>query len=105
LKNASPFAAAHLLEIENILVKGHRLLDIIHLDRDMIASKDLHAHISAYLKKQAVPSVFFVVTCALRISGGSAHPSCHSERSEESQIFCFQALTQAIIRDVSLLSK
>src|SRR6266850_4480001 len=29
-------AAAHLFEIENILVKGHSLLDIIHLDRDMI---------------------------------------------------------------------
>ena len=40
-------AAAHLLEIENIPVKGHRLLNVIHLDRDMIASIDLHAHISA----------------------------------------------------------
>jgi hypothetical protein len=40
-------AAAHLFEIENILVKGHRLLNVIHLDRDMIASIDLHAHMSA----------------------------------------------------------
>ena len=39
-------AAAHLFEIENILVKGHRLLNVIHLDRDMIASIDLHAHMS-----------------------------------------------------------
>ena len=39
-------SAAHLFEIENILVKGHRLLDVIHLDGDMIASVDLHAHIS-----------------------------------------------------------
>jgi hypothetical protein len=40
-------AAAHLLEIKNILVKGQCLLNIIHLDRDMIASIDLHAHMSA----------------------------------------------------------
>jgi hypothetical protein len=40
-------AATHLFEIENILVKGHRLLNIIHLDGDMIASIDLHAHMSA----------------------------------------------------------
>jgi hypothetical protein len=40
-------AAVHLFEIENILVKGHRLLNVIHFDRDMIASIDLHAHMSA----------------------------------------------------------
>jgi hypothetical protein len=38
--------AAHLLEIENVLIKCHRLLNVIHLDRDMIASIDLHAHMS-----------------------------------------------------------
>jgi hypothetical protein len=37
----------HLFEIENILVKSHRLLNVIHLDRDMIAPVDLHAHMSA----------------------------------------------------------
>jgi len=42
-------AATHLFEIENILVKGHRLLNVIHLDRDMIASIDLHAHMSVSL--------------------------------------------------------
>jgi len=40
-------AAAHLFEIENIFVKGRRLLDVINLDRDMIASIHLHAHLSA----------------------------------------------------------
>ena len=40
-------AATHLFEIENILIKGHRLLQILHLDRDMIASIDLHTHMSA----------------------------------------------------------
>jgi hypothetical protein len=40
-------SAAHLFEIENILVKGHRLLNVIHLDRDMVASINLHAHMSA----------------------------------------------------------
>jgi len=40
-------ATAHLFEIENVFVKRHRLLDIIHFDRDMIASINLHAHIAA----------------------------------------------------------
>jgi hypothetical protein len=40
-------AATHLFEIEDILVKGHRLLNVIHLDRNMIASINLHAHMSA----------------------------------------------------------
>src|SRR5262249_20996867 len=41
------FAATHLFEIENILVKRHRLLDVIDFDGYMIASVNLHAHISA----------------------------------------------------------
>jgi hypothetical protein len=40
-------AATHLFEVENILVKRHRLLNVIYFDRDMIASIDLHAHMSA----------------------------------------------------------
>ena len=39
-------AASHLLQIENVLVKRHCLLDIIYFDRDMITSIDLHAHTS-----------------------------------------------------------
>jgi hypothetical protein len=99
-------AATHLFEVENILVKGHRFLNVIHLDRDMIASINLHAHMSAYLKKHAARSVFSSSHCALRISGGSAHRSCHSDPAiaEEFRIFCSQASTQAIIRDVSLRS-
>src|SRR5215467_5427247 len=46
-------ATAHLFEIENVLVKGHRLLNVIHLDRDMIASINLHAHMLGYLKRHA----------------------------------------------------
>src|SRR5215471_15936111 len=34
-------AAAHLLEIENVLVERHRLLDVIYFDGDMIESIDL----------------------------------------------------------------
>jgi hypothetical protein len=41
------FAAAHLFEIENVLVKRHGLLDVAHLDGHMIASINLHAHMSA----------------------------------------------------------
>jgi len=47
LKKASPLAAAHLFQIENILVKRYRLLDIVHFDDDMITSIDLHAHVLA----------------------------------------------------------
>jgi hypothetical protein len=47
LKERIALAATHLFEIENVLVKGHRLLNIIHLNGDMIASIDLHAHVSA----------------------------------------------------------
>jgi hypothetical protein len=46
LEERVALTAAHLFEIENILVKGHGLLNIIHLDRHMIASIDLHAHMS-----------------------------------------------------------
>src|SRR5262245_2822011 len=38
------FAATHLLEIENILLKGHCLLNVIHFDRNVIAPINLHAH-------------------------------------------------------------
>ena len=41
-----PFAAAHLFEIENVLVKRYGLLDVVHLDGHMVASINLHAHIS-----------------------------------------------------------
>src|SRR5436309_9986420 len=40
-------ATTHLLEIENILIKRHCLFNVIHFDSDMVASIDLHAHISA----------------------------------------------------------
>jgi hypothetical protein len=39
-------ATAHLFEIENVFLKGHRLLNVIHLDGEVIASIDLHAHMS-----------------------------------------------------------
>jgi hypothetical protein len=42
-----PFAACHLFEIENVLIKRHGLLDVAHLDGHMIASINLHAHILA----------------------------------------------------------
>ena len=39
-------AATHLFEIENVFVKGHGFFNVIHLDGDMIASINLHAHMS-----------------------------------------------------------
>jgi hypothetical protein len=38
------FAAVQFFEIENVFVKRDGLPDVIHLDRDMIASVNLHAH-------------------------------------------------------------
>jgi hypothetical protein len=37
-------AAIQFFEIENVLVKRDRLFDIVHLDGDVIASVNLHAH-------------------------------------------------------------
>jgi hypothetical protein len=47
-------ATTHLFEIENIFVKRHRLLNIIHLDGDMIASIDLHAHMVSLVENEIV---------------------------------------------------
>src|SRR6476619_601738 len=38
------FAAIHLLQIKDILIKFHRRSDIIHFDRDVFESINLHAH-------------------------------------------------------------
>ena len=38
------FAAVEFLEIEDVLVKRDRLLDVVHLDGDVIAAVNLHAH-------------------------------------------------------------
>jgi hypothetical protein len=38
------FAAIQFFEIENVFVKRDRLFGIVHLDRDVIASINLHAH-------------------------------------------------------------
>jgi hypothetical protein len=52
-------AFTYLFEIENILVKSRRLLNVIHLDGDMIASINLHAHMSDYLKTKRCARHFF----------------------------------------------
>src|SRR5207244_10949113 len=38
------FATFHLLQIKDILIKFHRRSDIIHFNRDVVASINLHAH-------------------------------------------------------------
>src|SRR5437667_10378357 len=54
-------AAVHLFEIENILVKRHRLLDVVHLDGDMITSINLHAHNRSLTEKKPRARRFFGV--------------------------------------------
>jgi len=43
------FAAVQFFEIENVFVKRDGLPDVIHLDRDMITSVNLHAHFPIYI--------------------------------------------------------
>jgi hypothetical protein len=47
------FALIEFLEVEDILVKSHCLLHIIHFDGDMVASVYLHAHGGNLVSKQA----------------------------------------------------
>src|SRR6266478_8360756 len=44
-----PFATIEFFQIEDILVKRDRFLDVINLDRDVIASIHLHAHFLIYI--------------------------------------------------------
>src|SRR5262249_22290174 len=100
-------ATAHLFEIEHILVKGHRLPDIIHFDGDMIASIDLHAHMSAYLKNRRCAAVFSPLNRApyqFRAVRAADLVILIPQSGEESQIICFHTPTQRVIRDVSLSS-
>jgi len=48
LEEGIPFAFVHFLELKDVLVKGNRLLDIVHLERNMIDAVNLHAHISKH---------------------------------------------------------
>jgi len=46
-KKRVALAAVQLLEIKNVFVKRDCFVDVVHLDRDVIASIDLHTHLSA----------------------------------------------------------
>ena len=48
-------AAIQFLEIENVFVKRDRLLDVVHFDRDMIRSINLHAHTASLLERSRAP--------------------------------------------------
>src|SRR5438477_1596470 len=49
LEKGVALAAVQFFEIENVFVKRDRLFDIVHLDRDMITSVNLHVHFPTYL--------------------------------------------------------
>src|SRR5260370_5407405 len=51
------FAAVELFQIEDILVKRDRLVDVINLDRDVIASIHLHAHFLIYICRTRAQNV------------------------------------------------
>jgi uncharacterized protein YjbJ (UPF0337 family) len=44
LEKRVPFAAAHLLQIEDVLVEFYRLFDVIDFDGDVIAAVNLYFH-------------------------------------------------------------
>src|SRR3979411_631337 len=49
LEKGVAFAAVHLLETENVLIKRDRLLDVVHFNRDVIATVNLYTHVVIYL--------------------------------------------------------
>jgi hypothetical protein len=67
-------AAIQFLKIENVLVKRDRLFDIVHLDRDVIASVNLYAHGLVYPKERSNARYF------LPPNMGSARVSRAGER-------------------------
>jgi hypothetical protein len=54
-------AAVELFEIEHVFVKRDGLPDVIHLDRNMIASVNLHAHFRSLAEEEIVPAVVFAL--------------------------------------------
>src|ERR1700736_2910558 len=50
LEKGVAFAAVHLLETENVLIKRDRLLDVVHFNRDVIATVNLYAHVIMLLR-------------------------------------------------------
>src|SRR6266403_4731062 len=50
LEKGVAFAAVHLLEIENVLIKRDRLLDVVHFNRDVITTVNLYAHVIMLLR-------------------------------------------------------
>jgi hypothetical protein len=61
LEKGVAFAAVQFFEIENVFVKRDRLLDVIYLDRNMIASVDLHAHFRSLAEEEIVPAIVFAL--------------------------------------------
>jgi len=50
LEKGVAFAAVHLLEIENVLIKRDRLLDVVHFNGDVIATVNLYTHVVMLLR-------------------------------------------------------
>jgi hypothetical protein len=69
-------AAVELFEIENVFVKRDGLLDVIHLDRNMIASVNLHAHFRSLAEKEIVPAIVFALHKIFLLHPWFA-PICH----------------------------
>src|SRR5882762_5117457 len=51
------FAAVELFQIEDVLVERDRLVDVINLDRYVIASIHLHAHFLIYIGRARAQNV------------------------------------------------
>jgi len=61
LEKGVALAAVQLFEIENVLIKRDGLPDVIHLDRNMIASVNLHAHFRSLAEEEIMPAVVFAL--------------------------------------------
>jgi len=58
LEKRITFTAVEFFQIENVLVKRDRLPNVVHFDRDVITSKNLHTHVVAYSKKRSCERSF-----------------------------------------------
>ncbi len=55
LEEGVAFAAVEPFQVEDVFVERDRLVDVINLDRDVIASIHLHAHCLIYICRNADP--------------------------------------------------
>jgi len=70
LEEGIALSLVELFEIEDVLIKGHRLLHVIHFDGDVIAPIDFYAH----------PSIVKTVANEASLSESAQMPQTDADR-------------------------